>query len=133
LRVQGRLGTAPAFAEAYREALAEGYAALEAEALRQRLAAQNRLRGAVEAGAELGPKRRAGACPACGRNAGADAEFDRTMKLLARWDRKPRRAERGFKPGGRRQAWTFDMAMILLRDRLKALGLLPPPPEVPDR
>ena len=29
-------------------------------------------------------------------------DVDRTMKLLARLDRKPRRAERGFKEGGRR-------------------------------
>jgi hypothetical protein len=121
--------TDPAFAEAYRAALAEGYVRLEAEAVRLRLAAQQKLRAAIEAGAEPCPPRKAGACPACGRSADADAEFDRTMKLLARWDRKPRRADHDFKPGGRRQAWTFDMAIKALARKLEALGIpLPPPP-----
>jgi hypothetical protein len=126
-----------AFAEVYREALAEGYFKLEAEALRQRLAAQERLREAVDnpprngGHAEHGgggpPKR--GACPACGRSDDEGAEFDRIMRLLARHDRKPRRAERGFKPGGRRQTWTFDRAIEELAKRLRGLGLdIPPPP-----
>ena len=54
------------------------------------------------------------------------------MKLLARFDRKPRRAERGFRPGGRRQRMTFEDAMVLLDKRLRALGLRDPapPPDV---
>jgi hypothetical protein len=119
-----------AFAEAYREALAEGYAFLEAEIVRQRLAAQQKLRAAIEA-----------ACPERSRRAGdtvpprlareTAAEFDRIMKLLARWDRKPRRCDSRFKPGGRRQRWTFDMAIRLLDKKLRALGVprTPLPPE----
>jgi hypothetical protein len=55
------------------------------------------------------------------------------MKLLARCDRKPRRAERGFKPGGRRQRWTFEEAIKLLGKKLRALGvpILPLPPKAP--
>jgi hypothetical protein len=114
--------TDPAFAEAYRAALAEGYVHLEAEALRQRLAAQKKLRAAIEAAGPAAP-------PALAAEAGA--EFDRIMKLLARWDRKPRRADHDFKPGGRRQRWTFEEAMVLLDKRLRALGLrTPPPPDV---
>jgi hypothetical protein len=111
----------PAFAEVEAEALAAGYVWLEAEAVRLRLAAQKRLRAALEAaGGVVTPK----------LAAEMDADFDRTMKLLARCDRKPRRAERGFKPGGRRQRITFEDAMVLLDKRLRALGLRhPPPPE----
>ena len=109
--------TDPAFAEAYAQALAEGYAKLEVEIVRQRLAAQKKLRAAIEA---AGP-----AVPRAPR-VEEGAEFDRIMKLLARRDRKPRRHERHFKEGGRRQRMTFDTAMILLRDRLTGLGLWPP-------
>jgi hypothetical protein len=108
-----------AFAEAYRAALAEGYAKLEAEALRQRLAAQQKLRAAVEAAGLPTP-------PALAAESGA--EFDRIMKLLARWDRKPRRVDSRFTPGGRRQRWTFDEAIVLLDKRLRALGARRPPP-----
>lgn len=107
------------FAEAYREALAVGYVVLEAEALRRRIAAQKKLNAAIAAAGPVVP-------PALDAEEGA--EFDRVMRLLARWDRKPRRAERGFKPGGRRQRWTFDDAMALLVKRLKAMGFRPPPP-----
>ena len=47
--------TDPAFAEAYDEALARAYVHLEAEAVRLRLAAQARLRAAVELGAAEPP------------------------------------------------------------------------------
>ncbi len=53
------------------------------------------------------------------------------MKLLARWDRKRRRPDSRFKPGGRRQPMTFDDAMVLLDKRLRALGIpiAPLPPD----
>ena len=44
------------------------------------------------------------------------------MKLLARHDRKPRRVDSRFKPGGRRHRWTFDEAITALDRRLRALG-----------
>jgi hypothetical protein len=102
----------PVFAAAYEEALRKGYVFLEDEMLRQRLAAQKRLRAAI---ALAGPTKRL--------LAEEGAEFDRTMKLLARHDRKPRRPERGFSEGGRRRKMTFDMAMVLLDKRLRGLGL----------
>jgi hypothetical protein len=57
------------------------------------------------------------------------------MKLLARWDRRPRRPDSRFKPGGRRQRWTFEDAIALLDKKLRALGLrtsAPPPADVPE-
>lgn len=121
-----------AFAEAYEAALAEGYVWLETEAVRLRLAAQKKLRAAVEAADGL-PSPAVAACPECGRTARseADAEFDRIMKLLARFDRKPRRIERGFKPAGRRQRWTFEQAIAGLDKHLRAMGVpRGPPPDI---
>lgn len=105
------------FAAAHEEALQAGYAWLEAEIVRCRLEAQARLRAAIAA---AGP----------GEPVLADegAEFDRVMRLLARHDRKPRRPERGFREGGRRQKWTFDMAFHELQRRMRALGLKKGPP-----
>ena len=115
----------PTFAEAYAQALQEGYAFLEAEALRLRLAAQKRLRAAIEAAGDTIPPRLA---------AEEGAEFDRIMKLLARWDRQPRNVDSRFKPGGRRQRWTFDEAIALLDRKMRALGLRTsaPPPTIPE-
>jgi hypothetical protein len=110
----------PVFAEAYREELARGYVTLEAEAVRLRLESSAKLRAAVEAFAQAGVALPAGLDPG--------AEFDRTMKLLARWDRKPRRPEGRFAPDGRRQQWTFEQAIAALDKRLRALGLRKTPP-----
>jgi len=111
-----------AFAEAHDAALAQGYRNLEEEAVRLRLAAQARLRAAIEAAGGTMP-------PPLADESGA--EFDRIMKLLARRDRKPHRPDSRFKEGGRRQRWTFEEAILLLKKRLQAMGLyLPPlPPE----
>lgn len=49
------------------------------------------------------------------------------MQLLARWNRKARRVERHFTPGGRRQRWTFDDAMEELERALRGLGVWEPP------
>jgi hypothetical protein len=116
----------PAFAEEYQSALEQGYVRLEAEALRQRLAAQQRLREAVE-------RAEPGAPPLLA--ADIAAEFERVMKLLARWDRKARRPDSQASPGGGRRVWTFEVAIALLDKRLKALGLAVPPlpPEVAAR
>ena len=127
----------PEFAEAYAAALAEGYVHLEAEAVRLRLKAQRDLRTAVEAAADNSPlhvQRRGTAeggggapfiCPTCGHIEEADdgGEFDRVMKLLARWDRKSRHPDTRFTPGGRRQRWSFDEAIVLLDKKLRALGV----------
>lgn len=110
----------PDFAAAYAEALAEGYAHLEAELLRRRLAAQKKLREAIESAPGPRPVR-----PATPEDEAA--EFARAMKLLAHHDRKPRRPERGFREGGRRQAWTFDRAILALGRKLDAMGAPPAP------
>ena len=118
--------TDPAFAEEFQAALDQGYARLEAEALRQRLAAQDRLRAAVEESAAPG-----GAPPL----EDMAAEFERVLKLLDRWDRRNRRPERHASPGSRRQAWTFDSAVTLLDRHLRSLGVEIPvlPPEIAAR
>jgi hypothetical protein len=110
----------PAFAAGHDEALAEGYRNLEEESVRLRLAAQKKLRAAIEA---AGPRRPPSLA------AEEAAEFDRVMKLLARRDRKPRRADTRFTPGGRRQRWTFEEAIVLLDKKLRALGLRTPRPQ----
>ena len=111
----------PAFAAEFQEALEQGDVSLEAEALRQRLAVQRRLRAAIE---EARPDE-AGAVPA-----DIAAEFERVLKLLDRWDRKGRRPEQSAS-GGARRVWTFDAAIDLLGKRLDSLGVDVPslPPE----
>lgn len=106
--------TDPAFAAEFREALDHGYDLLEAEALRQRLEAQRRLRAAMDRSA-------AGDAPPVAPDMAA--EFERVLKLLARWDRKRRAPDRQAQPDGRRKVWTFDSAIELLDKRLKALGV----------
>jgi hypothetical protein len=75
----------PDFARRFEEALESAYPMLEAEALRQRLAAQERLRDGLMPSGEIA------------------AEFGRVMALLARWDRKKRQdrrpARRSARPG----------------------------------
>jgi hypothetical protein len=115
--------TDPAFAEAYARALRQGYVRLEAEALRMRLEAQRKLHAAIDAAGS------AALPPALAAEVGA--EFDRVMKLLARWDRQPRRSDSRFKPGGRRQRHSVDDAIAMLEKKLLGLGIpivpFPPP------
>ena len=104
----------PEFAAAWDDALAQAYALLEAELVRQRLQAQARLAENIEPTGEMAQ------------------EFERVMKLLTRWDR------RGGRIGPRTRdplpavRWTFDEAIDALEKKLQALGvrrgLLPPPP-----
>jgi hypothetical protein len=103
----------PVFAAAFDQALAQGYVRLEAEALLQRLQAQQRLRDLPEPTGEVA------------------AEFERVMKLLARWDR--RRGEIGPRTvsHGQRQRVTIEEAAVKLYERLQHLDIpvlqLPPP------
>ena len=104
----------PVFAAEFQAALEAGYARLEAEAVSERLAAQARLRAAIEA-AELGGQ----ALPA----GVEEREFDRTMKLLARWDRRdgslgPRRVGAWHRP-----TVSFEEAIVLLAKKMRDLGL----------
>lgn len=103
-----------AFAEAFQVALEEGYRWLEAEAVRQRLEAQGRLRAAIEAAEAAGEP-----LPL----AEDGLEFDRTMKLLARWDRRDGRLGRREVSLERRRVWTFEEAIVELDKKLTALGL----------
>lgn len=112
----------PAFAEACRSAYSECLVWLEAEAVRLRLAAQARLRAVVEA---------AGGTPHRALLADQGAEFDRIMKLLDWFDRKPRRPAANVHPDSRHAPWSFDRAVAALEKRLDALGYIrtPCPPE----
>ena len=107
------------FAAACKQALAHGYVALEEEAVRQCLAAQERLRKVVEDAAARG------APPPPEVAAEAGVEFDRIMRLLARRDRRPRRPARH----GRGARWTFDAAIQELDRVLRGMGIRPEAPE----
>ncbi len=119
--VYNHLRADPAFAEAFQAALEAGYRRLEAELVRQRLEAQKRLRSAIEAAEAAG-------APLPLAEAGVD--FDRAMKLLARWDRRDGRLGwREVRPGRQRRS-TFDEAIAALDKKMRDLGLpKAPPPE----
>lgn len=99
----------PAFAEGCRLALAEGYANLEGEAVRQRLAAMAAID--FDPGKEPPP-------PAGDGDAGA--EFERTMLLLREYKKTAAGLPRGGRPPER---WSFDDAMEALEKQLKAFGV----------
>jgi hypothetical protein len=94
----------PDFAERFRAVLAQSYQHLEVELLRRRLEAQKRL-GPIEATGEF------------------EAEFDRALKLLQRWERKdgslgPQRRVR--MPN---EAHSFDEAIEAIERKLRAIGI----------
>ena len=99
--------TDPEFAAAWAEALDQGYARLEAELARQRLAALARFKAAVD---------RASADPE------AAVEFERALKLLKRYDTKRGRPGPIVRPRGGAQRPSFAEAIARLEQRLKALG-----------
>lgn len=94
----------PEFATRFQGALECAYPMLETEALRQRLAAQERLRNELMPTGEIAQ------------------EFDRVMTLLARWDRHGGKV--GVRPAGLRgRVWTFDEAIEALDKKLRAIGV----------
>jgi hypothetical protein len=95
----------PEFAAVEKEALHVAYARLEAEAVRQRLEAQRRLSENLEPSGEVAQ------------------EFERVMKLLARYDRKDGRIARREVGHGHQQRWTFEQAIQELDGRLRKLGV----------
>jgi hypothetical protein len=95
----------PEFAAVEREALRLAYARLEAEAVRQRLEAQRRLSENLEPTGELA------------------AEFERVMKLLARYDRRDGRVAAREVGPGHEQVSSFEEAIEALDRKLRALGV----------
>ncbi|HMG47519.1 MAG TPA: hypothetical protein VK614_08690 [Allosphingosinicella sp.] len=95
----------PQFAEDWDTALRQSYVLLEAESVRQRLAAQAKLRETPEPTGEMAK------------------EFERVMLLLARMDRRDGRIGTREVQHGRQRRWTFEEAMVALDKRLRALGL----------
>jgi hypothetical protein len=112
--VYNHLHSDPAFAEAFLAALAEGYRWLEAEAVRRRLEAQERLRAAFEEAEAKGAP-----IPVVEEG----VEFNRAMKLLARWDRRDGRLGWREVGHGSRRRGTFDEAIAALDKRMRDLGL----------
>ncbi|HYG30655.1 MAG TPA: hypothetical protein VD887_10630 [Allosphingosinicella sp.] len=107
----------PAFAAEWDGALLLSYAKLEAEALRQRLKAMERIRDALIPEGETA------------------AEFDRVMRLLERAERRLKRGDgRAFSKVNPKRV-TFDQAIDLLEKKLRALSfVIPPlPPDVAAR
>jgi hypothetical protein len=96
--------TDPVFGAGWDEALAQAYAFLEAEALRQRLAAQRRLAFEPLPSGEI------------------THEFERVMKLLARYDRKDGRVAARTVGPGRQKSATFEEAIELLDKKLQMFG-----------
>lgn len=104
----------PGFAALRDEALGMAYAVLEAEAVRQRLEAQQRLRANLDPKGEMAQ------------------EFDRVMKLLARYDRRDGRiATREHAPAPSR-AFSFEDAIVALDKALDSLGSRRAPFPAPD-
>lgn len=105
------------FAAAFDAALEQGYVALEAEAVRQRLEAQRRLREGVAPAGEMA------------------VEFERVLALLTRWERRNGRLGARAVGHGHQRRWTFDEAIELLEKKLKALNVpirpVPPDPDLP--
>lgn len=98
----------PAFAAAWADALEQGYARLEAEAVAQRIKAMEALK------VRLGKK------VAAATDVDAAAEFERVMQLL----REHKRGLAGAKKGGfPLTKWSFEDAFQALEKRLQAFGL----------
>lgn len=104
----------PEFAALCDETLRFAYAKLEAEAVRQRLEAQARLRENLVPTGEMAQEFARG---------DVAAEFERVMKLLARYDRRDGRVARREVGRGHQRRWTFEEAIAALDKRLRALGL----------
>jgi hypothetical protein len=102
----------PGFAALRDEALRMAYAVLEAEAVRQRLAAQQRLRDNLE------PKGH----PSTGSGQGLAEEFERVMKLLARFDRGDGRVASREHAASPARAWSFEDSIKALDKALDSLG-----------
>jgi hypothetical protein len=100
--------TDPVFADGWQEALQQGYARIEADALAQRIAALERLK--VRLGKEM---------PA--RDHEVQAEFDRVMQLLR--EHKRGLAAARPKEGRPPTRWSFAEAMEALEKRLKVFGI----------
>jgi hypothetical protein len=93
-------------------ALEQGYRHLEEEAVRERLAAQERLKAGIVPAGE------------------AAAEFDRQMKLLSQWRRRDGRLGPMARSREVLKIWSFDDAMALLEKRLRGLKIpIAPPPK----
>jgi hypothetical protein len=95
----------PEFAALHDEALDHAVTLLAGEAVRQRLEAQRRLSENLNPSGELA------------------SEFERVMKLLARWDRRGGSAGPRTRTPSESQAWTFEEAISALDKRLRSLGL----------
>jgi hypothetical protein len=95
----------PEFAAVQSEALRIACARLEAESVRQRLEAQRRLSENLEPTGEMAQ------------------EFERVMKLLARFDRKDGRTAAREVGHGHQQVSSFEEAIEALDRKLRALGV----------
>lgn len=100
----------PEFDSGCRAALDQGYAHLEEEAVRERLAAQARIKSGI---APVGE---------------AAQEFDRQIKLLAQYRRRDGRLGPQARSREALRAWSFEKSMAALEKRLKALKIPIAPP-----
>lgn len=103
--VRAHMRRHPEFAALRDETLHLAYARLEAEAVRQRLAAQQRLRDNLEPKGEIA------------------AEFERVMKLLVRYDRKSGRIGTRRHAASPGRVYTFEQALAALDKALDAFAI----------
>ncbi|HEX8449931.1 MAG TPA: hypothetical protein VF652_10110 [Allosphingosinicella sp.] len=102
--VRAKVRSDPGFAALRDEALRMAYAVLEAEALRQRLEGQQKLRANLQPTGEIAE------------------EFERVMKLLARYDRRDGRVASREHSASPSSAWSFEDSIKDLDRALDALG-----------
>jgi transposase len=114
----------PEFAALREEALQHAYALLEGEAVRQRLAVAQRLRDNLEPTGD----------PSTGSGQGLAQEFERVMKLLARYDRKDGRVASREHKASPTRVWSFEDSIKALDKALDSLGArrAPFPPALED-
>lgn len=106
--VHRRIARDPAFAADNDAALARGYAGLEAALARERA---------------LEPANAARLFDAIEPKGAPTRDFDKAMKLLARWDRPDGSIGPRFVRHGRMKRWTFEEAIWALDRKLRALGV----------
>lgn len=120
--VYAHLRTDAVFRQGWMEALEQGYARLEAEAVAQRIRAIERYRVPGDKIVADGDADEGGG-GVRGWDAESDAEFERTLCLL----REHKRTLAGADKGGRKAtAWSFEQALDALEKQLAAFGIEAP-------
>jgi hypothetical protein len=93
------------FAARFDQALQQAYIRLEAELVRQRIEAQDKLEKGILPAGEVA------------------AEFERALKLLTRWERRDGRIAPARYARSKLKTWSFEDAMLAVERKLRALKI----------